>query len=64
MPAKTPTVPDSNAPDSTVPDSGELARSEKPGGTQQMPSSPRARKQRDESNSSRDSNDLGSGVST
>jgi hypothetical protein len=59
MPAKTPTLPDS-----TVPDAGELARSEKPGGTQEMPSSSRARPQRKDSNSTRDSNDLGSGVST
>lgn len=47
-----------------VPDATELTRSEQPGGKLDMPRSPRARKQRDDSNASRDSNDLGSGVST
>ena len=48
----------------TVSDATELTRSEQPGGAEEMPSSSRARKQRDDTNDQRDSNDLGSGVST
>jgi hypothetical protein len=64
MPPKIPTTDDEPLTPVAVPDATDLTRSEQPGGTEEMPSSPRARKQRDDSNSSRDSNDLGSGVST
>jgi hypothetical protein len=49
---------------SAVPRGGDLSRDERAGGTQEMPSSSRARPQRKDDNSQRDSNDLGSGVST
>lgn len=64
MSPKLPTTDDDKLTPVTVPDSGDLTRSEQPGGKLEMPRSPRARKQRDDSNSNRDSNDLGSGVST
>ncbi len=64
MPPKPPTTDDDKLTPVTVPDATDLTRSEQPGGRLEMPSSPRARKQRDDSNASRDSNDLGSGVST
>ena len=56
--------PNKPASGSGVPRGGELTKEEKPGGTQEMPSSGRARPQRKDDNSQRDSNDLGSGVST
>jgi hypothetical protein len=49
---------------SGAPRGGDLSRDERAGGTQEMPSSSRARPQRKDDNSRRDSNDLGSGVST
>jgi hypothetical protein len=49
---------------SDVPRGDDLTKEEKPGGTQEMPASSRARPQRKDDNSQRDSNDLGSGVST
>jgi hypothetical protein len=50
--------------DSKVPHKGDLTRDERPGGALEMPEDSRARRQRPDSNSNRDSNDRGSGVST
>jgi hypothetical protein len=47
-----------------VPRKGDLTRDERPGGVLEMPEDSRARRQRPDSNSNRDSNDRGSGVST
>lgn len=49
---------------SGVPGRDDLTCEEKPGGPLAMPRASRTRKQRKGSNSQRDSNDLGSGVST
>ena len=49
---------------SEVPQRDDLTVDERPGGELEMPTSSRARPQRRDSNSKRDSNDLGSGVST
>jgi hypothetical protein len=65
---KTKTHPQSGArkphKDSDVPRRDDLTRDERPGGELEMPQSDRARPQRRDSNSKRDSNDRGSGVST
>jgi hypothetical protein len=63
-PTKIPHPKEPVPPSSGVPRSGELSPSEKPGGTQEMPTSGRARRLRQDTNDQRDSNDLDSGTST
>jgi hypothetical protein len=57
-------APQSDDTGNKVPRKGDLTRDERPGGALEMPDDSRARPQRPDSNSNRDSNDLGSGVST
>lgn len=56
--------PKDPAPPSTVPGSDDLTPGERPGGSQEMPASDRARPLRKDTNDQRDSNDLDSGTST